>query len=651
MLNGYKIIGFCCAMAHKEPTRTIIKRLAEQVENHGDCRMLIFQCFEDMYFQTRSDTGGKSVFSLIDYNMIDIMVIAPISMHDSSVTEEIARNCFRHKIPVITVDAEIKGASCITFDYKKAFGEITEHILSQHGCRRVKLIAGLKGNSYSEERVQVCREIMQSHGLTLDKNDIYYCDFWDIPTYEAMERFFASGEPLPDVFICCNDTMAMAVCLKLNEHGFKVPDDVLVTGFDGIDMEKYHKPRLTTASRSDEQLAQTIFEMTDRLLSGEQCEPICKVLDYSPVFSESCGCTCFTTEDNNDKLSELVKSYSNSLSYEQHVHGMENLIASDPSFENVYKVMNEYCIPNTVLCLTDEYYRYFSGDETEEELAKFKGFGYMHEFVCTLINKKADRHGTVFPAREIVPGLGEILDSCHSVYLCPVHFQDMVQGYLLTSFVPDEHHEEHLFTFCSALNRCLENMRTHEHMAALNRRLKFMFYHDHLTQIYNRQGFYNQFRKSFSATGSKKHDVFIISIDLNDMKQINDSFGHSAGDEALCITAKSMMSASMLCGGDVICSRFGGDEFVAAKACCGNAEEQSIIYRDGLISALDKLNAESGNPFVVKVSIGVYSASLEETDSIDELIELADRLMYSDKAKYKREPRNKPLPHKNTENE
>ena len=45
-------------------------------------------------------------------------------------------------------------------------------------------------------------------------------------------------------------------------------------------------------------------------------------------------------------------------------------------------------------------------------------------------------------------------------------------------------------------------------------------------------------------------------------------------------------------------------------------------------------------PFAVKVSIGVYSASLEGVDSIDELIELADRLMYSDKARHKRHPRN-----------
>ena len=58
------------------------------------------------------------------------------------------------------------------------------------------------------------------------------------------------------------------------------------------------------------------------------------------------------------------------------------------------------------------------------------------------------------------------------------------------------------------------------------------------------------------------------------------------------------------------------------------------------MKALAELNAASGRPFAVKVSIGVYSASLEGVDSIDELIELADRLMYSDKARHKLHPRN-----------
>ncbi len=626
-------------MANKEPTKTIIDKLAEQLKDSGEYRLLVFQCFEDMYFKTRSDIGGKSIFSLINYDMVDAMVVVPGSMHDDTVIEGIAENCGKFGVPLISVDVPVNGASCVMFDYGDAFGGIVEHILEYHNCKRIKLIAGIKDNSFSETRVERCRGIMAKHGLTLGENDVFYCDFWEGPTYEAMERFFASGEPLPDVFICCNDTMAMAVCLKLSEHGYHVPDDVLVTGFDGIETEKYHQPRLTTSSCSNQALAEAILDMAERLISDKAAKPYQTVLKNKPVFSESCGCALPDNGDHNHKLSELVKSYSYLLNYEEHVNGMENSIATDPSLENVCKMLKKYCFGNTLICLTDEFYRYFSGEDSGKQLEQFRGFGDMHEFVCTMSDGRTIDRNATFPAKKLIPMLENSFSEYNTLFVVPVHFQDMVQGYLVSHYVPDEHHNERLYSYCTSLNRCLETMRTHEHLAALNQRLEFMFNHDQLTRIFNRYGFYNGFRSSFISLEGEKRDVFIVSIDLNDMKYINDTFGHSAGDEALCITANALSAAAENCGGDVICSRFGGDEFVAAKICAGDAVKQSEIYRESFVRALEKINAESGKPFEVVVSMGVYAASLEGVDSIDGLIELADRLMYSDKARHKRHPR------------
>lgn len=156
------------------------------------------------------------------------------------------------------------------------------------GARRIKLVAGFRGNEFSQTRIDSCAEVMRRFGLTLEQKDIMYGNFWDQPTYRAMDEFFASGEPLPDAFICCNDAMAIAVCSKLREHGYNVPQDVIVTGFDGIEMEKYHSPRLTSAARDDFGLAESLSEMIERLTAGE--EPYNIGLPYIPVFNESCGC-------------------------------------------------------------------------------------------------------------------------------------------------------------------------------------------------------------------------------------------------------------------------------------------------------------------------------------------------------------------------
>lgn len=639
MLNGEKIIGLCCAMANKEPSKSIIDNLAEALKKTGKYKLLVFHCFEDMYFKSRSVIGGRSIFSLINYDMIDVMIVIPGSLYDGTIIEDVAGKCRKYNIPVISFDIPVEGASLVSYDYQQAFGSIVEHILEKHGCKRIKLIAGIKDNPFSQTRVDSCRRIIKSHGLSLSDDDIYYCDFWEEPTYAAMDRYFASGEPLPDAFICCNDSMAMAVCLKLNEHGYHVPDDVIVTGFDGIEMEKYHKPRLTTAVRNDKALAEAMLEMADKLTSAPGVDPFKTVLDHEPVFSESCGCACSRNEDSNRRLTELVKGYEYSLSYEEHVNSMENCIASDPSPENVRRVLEQFCFGNTMICLTDEFYRYISGEDDHARHEEFRGFVDMHLFVCTYTDGRKADPDAVFPASRIVPQLSASFGDYNTLFIIPIHFQDTVRGYLVTHYSPDVHNNERLYTFCTSLDRCLETMLIHEHMSALNRRLEFMFTHDQLTNIYNRYGFYKGFRESYEALAGTDLDVFIVSIDLNDMKYINDTYGHSAGDDALCVTAKALTEAAASCGGGVICSRFGGDEFVAAKICLGDAKEQAELYRSGFAQALESLNASSEKPYSVNVGLGVYSASLEGVDSIDGLIDLADRLMYSDKARHKRHPR------------
>lgn len=638
MLNSVKTVGICCAAANKEPTKPVLDSLSDIVSANENYRMLIFHCFGDMYYSSGSKDGESSIFSLINYDMLDAMIIIPASIHDRTVIESIVAGCREHGVPLISVDIPLPGAFCVSFDYGEAFGQIVEHMISWHGCRRIKLIAGVKGNPFSETRINSCRDIMKQHGLVLGDGDIYYGDFWDDPTFEVMDRFFESGEELPEAFICCNDTMAMAVCLKLSEHGIKVPDDVFVTGFDGIAIEKYHRPRLTTAVRNDKELARSLVDMVDKVFADRSLAPYTEELPYEPVFSESCGCACHDEVRANAQLAEYVKEYSYSLNYEEYINIMENTAAADPVPDNVQKAVEKYCCGNSLVCLTDEFCRFLSA-EPREPLREFSRFGEMHVFACTNTGGRKDLDGTVFPASRIMPQFDAVMAEDRMTFLIPLFFQNNVHGYLITPYVRDDHHSERLYTFCNSLDRCLENMRTHEHMRALNRRLEFMFTHDQLTQIYNRYGFYQGFREEYEARGGEDCDVFIVSADMNDMKYINDNFGHAEGDEALCMIARALTCASESVGGGVICSRFGGDEFVAAKICSGDAAQQAEEYRRSFSQKLAEINLASGKKYQVQVGFGVYSASLSAVDSIDGLIELADRLMYSDKAKHKRHPR------------
>ncbi len=662
MAEKYKYIGFCCSTVHKEPVKPIIDSVADLVKKNGKYRTIVYHCFEDLYYNNRNDLGARTVFEVINYDMLDAMVLFPNNILDKDLVNGIAYKCAEHNVPVISVDGDIEGAYKVYFGYGEAFSKIVEHVIVKHGCKKIKFFAGLRGNEFSRTRIKACSDVMERHGLELKEADIMYGDFWEMPTYKEMDKFFESGEPLPDAFICSNDSMAMAVCLKLNEHGYRVPKDVIVTGFDGIEMERYHTPRLCTAVRDNDELAAAIIEVVDRVCGGKGAyiTPFSKELLYKPVYSESCGCVKENNGNRNRQLSDFVRSYSFSRTFEEHMDVMENKIAADPTPENVRAVLRSYGFGKSAVCITESFresavdsIRNGALQKQSSTQARRDSSVYpqdMSVFVSTY-NDGSQIESTTFSSDKLLPDIDRAFGEYNTIFVIPIHFQDTVIGYYVTPYVSQEHHNDRLYTFTMSLNRCLEQMRLHEYMLSLNHRLGFLYTHDRLTGIFNRYGFYESFHERMDSNSYGVKDVFIASIDLNDMKYINDNFGHSAGDDALIITAKALIGASMTdwnekkeLKGDgengVICARFGGDEFVAAKICDGDAKTEGERYHERFMMVLNELNRKSGYPFEVHVSFGVYASSLDNVDGIDALIELADRLMYTDKAKHKRKPRN-----------
>ncbi len=641
MIDNKVMVGFCCTTIHKEPVRPVLDNLVNEFEVSEDYRLVVYQCFEDLYIDTPNARGAASVFNMINYDMLDVMIFMQFNEQQKPLFTKIAKRCRKHNIPVIYIDEFIDDAFCVSFGYGDAFSRIVEHVITVHGCKNIKHVAGIKGNDFSQTRIDSCREVMARHGLTLKDKDILYGCFWDVPTYEAMDEFFASGEPLPDAFICANDSMAMAVCQKLNEKGYHIPDDVIVTGFDGIESEKYHSPRITNATRDNAELASAVMRLIKEVSANPQQKPYNVELSYTPVFTESCNCCKNDPAKRSKSLAGYVRNYAYARGFEERMNDMANLISAKPNIEYAREIFRKYCFWGTHICVTDEYHRYFSEDINEEDKEALPEDYYpekMHLLVDCTDNPTAE--GTTFSTSEILPDLMDHFDGKHTIVVVSLHSQEKILGYYTINYLSDDLCKDQMYTFTMMANHCLENIRIHEHMSFLNKKLEFMFTHDHLTKIFNRYGFYKNFREDFAQLETECKDVFIVSIDLNDMKTINDTYGHHAGDEALRITANALTGAAEVGDSDIICSRFGGDEFVVAKICKGDAKEQAERYRRNFDSVLAGLNSTSGNKFTVAVSIGVYCASLNEVDTIDELIELADRLMYNDKARHKRRPKN-----------
>ena len=138
--------------------------------------------------------------------------------------------------------------------------------------------------------------------------------------------------------------------------------------------------------------------------------------------------------------------------------------------------------------------------------------------------------------------------------------------------------------------------------------------HDPLTRLWNRRVFYEDCKKLGNAITA------VASVDMNGLKKMNDELGHEAGDRALKMIGRGLLSVM---GRKTLAYRIGGDEFMVLFVHCSEEE-----IKRSLIAFLDEV-------WKVGLSVAIGLATSRECNySLDETIRVSDQRMYDDKRQY-----------------
>ena len=173
---------------------------------------------------------------------------------------------------------------------------------------------------------------------------------------------------------------------------------------------------------------------------------------------------------------------------------------------------------------------------------------------------------------------------------------------------------------------------------ALEERLRTLSLTDELTGLSNRRGFFHLAGQMMKLAGRTKKAMLLFYADLDDLKQINDSFGHGEGDAALVDAGIIMRDTFRL--SDVI-ARMGGDEFAALMIeIQGPGVENIIIER--FERNLRDMNARKKREYKLSMSVGIARYDPNNPSSIDELLARADDSMYQ----YKKEAKERAVAHR-----
>ena len=277
------------------------------------------------------------------------------------------------------------------------------------------------------------------------------------------------------------------------------------------------------------------------------------------------------------------------------------------------------------LCYCDESDPKFSSVEQEYP---FTDKMVLLQIMRARQRQKAEFVGEYFDRTDILPASVFDTEEPGAYIVLPLFFKNKIYGYLVLKPEQDQWPNELAYNYITTLSSAIENCYYSKHFSEFAE-IRKIARSDELTGLYNRRGFEHALQELLSGENGARI-INIVSIDMDNLKTINDVHGHAEGDFALTHLADTLKSCLK---GDEFCARFGGDEFSAVLVSenLGRAEE----FTDEFLGKMDEVSNSSGKPYPIHASIGISELLGWETNNIVSSMKEADDRMYQFKRDYK----------------
>ena len=614
--------------------------ISQRVGENDNITVAYFAPFNTDLGVKELDSAENTIFSLINFDFFDVLIVVPSNFSaNTELLERIIKEAKDKNVPVFSMDSELEGCVNILIDNAPAIRKIADHLIDVHGARDIIYVGGVKGKPYCKEKLDEFKASLAAHGIEFDENHCLWGEFYDIAVRKELKKYLDGGGKLPDAFFCANDAMALGVCYELEERGYSIPDDVIITGFDGFMANLVHDPTITTVEVPYKDLGyNTVSAVIDYLENGVTDPEVLKkkyMIKSEPSFYGSCGCL----SDDKVVRNAITKRLSNDSYRKNYMNSylirMSTVLSSCDNFSEYFEVLKKYVdemqVDSVYFCYSEEYTKQYDKDDPFLVDYTIPEKTEISDKICAKIVRVGEqiKEPVYFNKKDILPDLHTDNRRSKEFLFTPLHFLSRTYGYVACEVRGDlQSSNSALFNLwvnyiAIAHDSVREKLKSKRYTAILEE----LYNRDFLTKLFNRRGLFAEINSKLSDISKNQRSVMVFIADLDDMKGINDNYGHSAGDIALLIVSRSL--EEILKPDDFAC-RYGGDEFVVFGI--GYDESEAKDFGRRFEKTVKFRSDRNGAPYTVKASYGYYiSKDFSGVETFDSLVSKADQRMYISK--------------------
>lgn len=591
------------------------------------------------------------------YPCAGVLASACVSTHEEESLLGLLR---RKQVPVVRLSMPTDGMTSVRADDVAGMRQVMAHVLDELGARRPVLVRGMRHHPDAQRREQVFREELQARGIPVDEELMVDGQFWHDAAFHNLTALLARRRDM-DAVIAANDNSAVGALRALTDAGLRVPDDVLLTGFDNLQAATCW-PGLTTV---DNDLGGQGAAAARQLLAQ---------LDGAPPVPEVLVPGRLVVRGSTVVPSDVVREVNAAAQLAQH-----RLSVSDTLRSLSYRLNNARTPEQLAEVLATDgapalgirrcFLAVFTGEHVAERVGERPRD--VHGIGPTKVKLLLDYRdgamqpldGEEFPLTQVLPErLRDELESGLLV-LEPLLAADGMFGYLLcdqsgNSWLPDwlrgdlsrnldamlsrqalERYAGELEIAVKERTAELELRKAHLETEVVMRReterklqlanlqLQRLAMSDSLTGLANRTALEQHLEHHWHTLARTGGELAVLLTDVDLFKAYNDHYGHVAGDETLRIVAQLLSDVARY--PDDLACRFGGEEFLLVLPGVGAeaAHRVATRFRERLARAAIP-HAASNVADIVTVSVGICAGKAGDDVPRIRLLEAADRALY-----------------------
>ncbi len=593
------------------------------------CNVAVFLWFTGAFEKDKHNQGEINIVNLPDLRLFDGIIVFSSALHMENNRKKIEALLEEVDCPIVGIGCRVGDSPQVRTDNYAAMRELMEHFVVEHGMRRIHFVKGVEGNMDGEARFRAYEDVLTEHNIPIVPERISQGDFYVTGADLAAKEILHSTLPFPEAIVCANDIMASTICERLMEKGYRIPEDVVVSGYDCTLEGQMQSPTLTTVRSRNKDLGREACKTLLNMIDGKTVDEEITLSD-EVILGESCG--CHTTEVNKLHMYRSVDTIQRKLIHQ--IIQLEKNIIEATEYSDWLNVLKEFIAqinPTEFYCCVNENFVedvFEFGMMEQEDMSAEERLAYTSDVRVILAyqNGVFKRKG-YFESKYAFDDMFRDRENGKMYIFSPLHYLDRTFGYFVFVDCDFPIANQLYVSWLINMGDSIENIRKQSLLCNAMKRLDEMYVRDSLTGAYNRFGMERYFTELKQKCMMSSMLLQISFVDIDGLKKINDQYGHEEGDRIISAAADILQKKA----NKYYVIRYGGDEFIVMGMVHGNKEIDA--YWKNVYEEITLYNETMKKRANLSLSFGYELFKIEGNTYLEDCIRIADKKMYHEKKK------------------